>query len=251
VFAGDFRLSSARVEEHQPPAERVTLSIVIATAGRPTLGAAIESATSQMLPGDELIVIFDDSGDAGDTPRNRVLPMLRTTHVSFLDDDDEYRRGALDVIRDFGRRYPGRIGIFRRDMGMWGVAWAEKELMATATGMYVVPNIPDRLGRFARPPGAPVGRIGDYTFIVQTVANLGDPIWREEITQDIRPVKGLTGLRYRIAIGRRLKRMIGLSAPEPRGARPAYPEAEAWATEYLAAREAIRARKPPPDAVSS
>jgi hypothetical protein len=215
--------------------ERITLSIVLATTGRPTLGAAIKSATSQMLPGDELIVIFDDSGDAGDTPRNRVLSMLRTTHIAFLDDDDEYRPGALDVIRAFAREHPKRVGIFRFDMGMWGVAWSEKDLMASGTAMYVLPNIPEKLGRFGRPPGAPDGRVGDYTFIVQTVANLGDPVWREEVIQDIRPVKGLTRLRYRLALRRRLKRMVGLSAPEPRGARRAHIEARAWGEAYLAA----------------
>lgn len=215
--------------------EHVTLSIVLATTGRQTLAAAIESATSQMLPGDELIVVFDDSGDAGDTPRNRVLPMLRTTHISFLDDDDEYRPGALDVIRSFAREHPERVGIFRFDMGMWGVAWSEEDLMASGTAMYVVPNIPEKLGRFGRPPGVPDGRVGDYTFIVQTVANLGDPIWREEIIQDIRPVRGLRRLRYRLALGRRLKRTIGLAAPEPRGARRAHTEARAWGQAYLAA----------------
>jgi glycosyltransferase involved in cell wall biosynthesis len=225
------------VSEPQSTDDRVTLSIIIATTGRPTLAAAVESATSQMLPGDELVVVFDDSGDAGDTPRNRVIPMLRTTHISFLDDDDEYRPGALQVIRDFARKYPGRVGIFRRDMGMWGVAWAERDLMASATGMYVVPNLPDKLGRFGHPPGVPEGRVGDYTFIVETVANLGDPIWREEITQNIRPVKGLRGVRYRLALGRKVKRAIGLSAPEPRGAAPAHAEARAWADEHLAGRE--------------
>lgn len=208
---------------------------MIATTGRPTLGDAIRSATAQMLAGDELLVVFDDSRDAGDTPRNRVLGSLHGTHITFLDDDDVFRAGALDVIRQFASEHPGRIGIFRRDMGMWGIAWADKDLMSSATGMYVVPNVPDKVGRFGRPPGAPDGRVGDYTFIVQTVANLGDPIWREEITQDIRPVRGLTRLRYRLALGRRLKRMIGLSAPEPRGARRDHTEARAWGEAYLAA----------------
>jgi hypothetical protein len=223
------------VSDRDFPNERITLSIVVATTGRRTLAAAIESATSQMLPGDELIVVFDDSGDAGDTPRNRVLPMLRTTHISFLDDDDEYRPGALDIVRSFAREHPARVGIFRFDMGMWGVAWSEKDLMASGTAMYVLPNIPEKLGRFGRPPGAPDGRVGDYTFIVQTVAHLGEPIWREEIIQDIRPVKGLRRLRYRLALGRRLKRMIGRKAPEPRGARRAHTEARAWGEAYLAA----------------
>jgi len=200
-----------------------------------------------MLAGDELLVVFDDSRDAGDTPRNRVLGSLHGTHITFLDDDDVFRAGALDVIRQFASEHPDRIGIFRRDMGMWGIAWAEKDLMSSATGMYVIPNIPDKIGRFGRPPGAPDGRVGDYTFIVQTVAKLGDPIWREEITQDIRPVRGFTRLRYRLALKRRLRRMIGLNAPEPRGARPAHTEARAWGEAYLAAhrRPVVEQESPP------
>src|SRR5437588_12629829 len=113
----------------------VALSIVIATTGRPTLDAAIRSATSQMVPRDELLIVFDDSGDAGDTPRNRVIKSLHGTHIAFLDDDDEYRPGALDAMRRFARDHPGRIGIFRIDMGMWGVAWGERDLMSSGTAM--------------------------------------------------------------------------------------------------------------------
>src|SRR5438067_3767619 len=79
--------------------DAIALSIVVATAGRDTLGASVESATSQMRAGDELLIVFDDSGDAGDTPRNRVLGSLRGTHIMFLDDDDELVPGALDLVR--------------------------------------------------------------------------------------------------------------------------------------------------------
>lgn len=217
------------------PANDVRLSIVLATTGRPTLGAAIESATSQMRPGDELLVVFDASGDAGDTPRNNVLDSLHGTHVAFLDDDDEYRPGALDAMRRFARSHPGRVGIFRIDLGLWGIAWAERDLMSSGTGMYLLPNVPGQLGRFGRVPGIPEGRVGDYKFIVETVANLGEPIWCEEVITDIRPVKGaLTRLRYRLAVGRRLKRVIGVPTPEIRGAAPRYDEARAWADAYLA-----------------
>jgi hypothetical protein len=219
----------------------VTLSIVVATTGRPTLEAAIRSATSQMVPGDELLVVFDDAGDAGDTPRNRVMGSLHGTHITFLDDDDVFRAGALDIIRRFARENPGRVGIFRRDMGMWGIAWGEEDLMSSATGMYVVPNVAEKLGRFGNVPGVPRGRVGDYRFIVETVANLGDPVWREEITQDIRPAKGLLRLRYRLALRRRLMRLVGMYVPEIRGAAPRHEQARAWADEYLAAARARRA----------
>jgi len=220
----------------------VTLSIVVATTGRPTLGVAVASATSQMLPGDELLIVFDDSGDAGDSPRNRVLDSLHGTHIAFLDDDDEYRPGALEAMRRFARTNPDRIGIFRIDLGMWGVAWAQRDLMASGTAMYLLPNLPDKLGRFGRAPGLPPGRVGDYKFIVETVASLGEPVWREEVIQDIRPVKGCTRIRHRFALRRRLRRFVGAPVPELRGAAPAYPEAREWARQLLR-----RSRQKQPD----
>src|SRR5437868_2869658 len=89
------RAYSALLQSRGLP-DDVQLTIIIATTGRPTLPAAVQSATSQMIPGDELIIVFDNSGDAGDTPRNRVLDAAHGTHIAFLDDDDEYMPGAFE-----------------------------------------------------------------------------------------------------------------------------------------------------------
>lgn len=224
--------------EALPAPDDVRLTVIIASTGRPTLGAAIESATSQMAPGDQLIVIFDASGDAGDTPRNRVLDGAIGTHITFLDDDDEYRPGALDAIRAFAREQPGRVGIFRINVGVWGPAWRphEQHLMHTATAMYVVPNVPGKVGRFGRLPELPTGRVGDYRFIVETVALQGAPVWREEIIQELRPEKRrLRRLRYRLMLRTRIRRALGLHAPGPVTPYRAYPAAERWGRELLGA----------------
>jgi glycosyltransferase involved in cell wall biosynthesis len=214
--------------------QRARLSIIVASTGRPTLRFALESATSQMLPGDELILVYDDSGDAGDTPRNRVLESATGTHLVFLDDDDEFRPGALDTVRSFAAEQPGRIGIFRLDFGLWGVGPRHQDLLSSATAMYVIPNQKGKLGRFGRVPGAKPGRLGDYRFIVETVALQGDPIWRDEIIQDIRPERRLRRrIRYRLKLRTRFKRAVGMHAPDPVAALPAYPEAEEWAREQL------------------
>lgn len=213
------------------------LTIIVATAGRPSLIDAIASATAQMLPGDELFVVFDRSGDAGDTPRNRLLDSATGTHITFLDDDDEYRPGALEGIRAFARQHPGRVGIFRRTVGLWGTSWreSEKDLMHTATGMYVVPNVPGKIGRFGWVPGAPSGRLGDYRFIVETVALQGEPVWCNTIIQEARPEKSaFKRLRYRAKLRTRMKRMLGLYAPDPKPPVRVYAEAEQWAREALA-----------------
>jgi hypothetical protein len=213
--------------------EAIALSIVVATAGRETLGASVESATSQMRVGDELLIVFDDSGDAGDTPRNRVLGSLRGTHIMFLDDDDELVPGALDLVRAFAREHPGRWGLFQLDLGPAGVVWKRTamHLMAAATAMCVVPNAPDRLGRFGRVPGAPPGRLGDYPFLVETAARLGPPVWCEEVIQALRPEKNRFKLvRYRLKLGTRVRGMLGREESDPAPPR-SYPEAEAWAAE--------------------
>lgn len=189
-----------------------------------------------MLAGDELILVFDDSNDAGDTPRNRVLDSATGTHIVFLDDDDEYVPGALETIRRFARANPGRIGIFRVNFGLWGPAWrdADRTLMGTATAMYVIPNLPGRVGRFGRVPGAAPGRLGDYRFIVETVALQGEPVWCEEVTQEIRPEKRrLQRVRSRVKLRTRIKGALGIDTPQPTRPVRSYPEAEEWAAERL------------------
>lgn len=222
----------------------VRLSIIVASAGRPSLRHALESATKQMLPGDELIIVFDDSGDAGDTPRNRVLDSAGGTHITFLDDDDVYMDDALAAIRTFARENPRRIGIFRARFGLWGAAWrpGEQTLLKTATAMYVVPNVSGSVGRFGRVPGAPPGRLGDYKFIVETVALQGDPVWCEQVIQDIRPERNrLKRLRYRLMLRTRIKRKLGRRAGPVLPTRE-YPAAERWALERTAELRSLRDR---------
>lgn len=202
-----------------------------------------------MRSGDELLVVFDDSGDAGDTPRNRVLDGLHGTHIMFLDDDDEFLPGALDCVRAFALEHPGRWGLFQLDRGPTGRVWKRgaTHLMAGATAMCVVPNVPERLGRFGRVSGAPPGRLGDYPFLVETAAMLGDPVWCEEPIQVLRPEKNrLKLLRYRLRLRTRVKLLLGRELPDLAPGR-SYPEAEAWARQrHLELRERLGDDAPPP-----
>ena len=229
----------------------VRLSIIVPTPGRPTVNRAIASATSQMLPGDELIVCYDASGDWGSTPRNRAIEAATGTHLTFLDDDDVYLPGALEKIRIFARRYPNRIGIFQMHRGLYGVVWTAPDptLVTTASGMFVVPNLPGKVGRFGRMPGvdaeSPAGlypfavgdraeRLGDGRFIIESVALQREPIWCPVVIQDVRPESSwFKRTRYRMKLRTRFKRMFGLSAPDPTGPIPVYPGAVKWAREML------------------
>jgi hypothetical protein len=219
-----------------------------------------------MVSGDELLVVFDTSGDWGITPRNRGIEAASGTHITFLDDDDVYLPGALDALRDFAREHPKRIGIFQMNRGLYGVVGtgSDPTLQGIASGMLLVPNIKGHVGRFGPVPGTPddgrrladypeyqeasvtaVGpraeRLGDYRFIVETVALQSDPIWRSVVIQDVRPEKrALKRLRYRLKLRTRIKRAAGLKAPDPVGPRPFYPEAAAWAEAHIrAARESV------------
>lgn len=207
------------------------LSILVATCGRRTLDKTLASITPQLESGDEILVYYDTSGDPGDTARNRMMPQARGTHFVFVDDDDELLPGALAAIRRFGVEHPSRIGIFRLNYGFEGPrSWSHQgDLWSTQTGMYVVPNVPGRLGRWGSPPGAPARRQGDYTFIVETVALQGDPVWCEEVIQEVRPVQSrFRRLRYGLALRTRARRLLGINrAPTvlPR----MNPEAFEWA----------------------
>jgi glycosyltransferase involved in cell wall biosynthesis len=157
----------------------VSFSIIVPTAGRPTLGATLASIAEQLEPGDEIFVLRDDSNDEGDTPRNSAMPRARGTHLLFMDDDDQYARGALAAIRRFAEQHPGRIGIFRMRYDNGLVLWRRPELEFgnVSTQLFVVPNVPGKLARWERQ-----GRvIGDYVFITETVKLQGDPIFCDQI----------------------------------------------------------------------
>ena len=192
-------------ESHDGPLP-VSFSVIVPTCGRPTLRYTLASVTPQLEPGDEIIVCRDSSGDCGDSARNRMVTQARGTHLIFVDDDDELRPGALTMIRGFATDHPRRIGIFRANR-LGGPTWSKPgDLNESGNALYVIPNIPGKLGHWESPPGAGPGRRGDYTFIVETVALQGDPIWREEIIQEIRPEKNpWRRFRYRLSLRTRIR----------------------------------------------
>jgi hypothetical protein len=190
-----------------------TFTIILPTTGRKTLRRTLVSITSQLEPGDELFVVYDDSGDLGDTPRNQTMHRAAGTHLLFMDDDDEYASGALATIRRFANENPGRIGIFRMRHPTGPMRWHTRELRYTnvSTQLFCVPNIPEKLAEWKQ-----VGRrIGDFRFISFTSAYMGQqPIFVDAVTVLARPVHnplqlGWMKLRYRARLGTRLRRLRG------------------------------------------
>ncbi|HEY1370133.1 MAG TPA: glycosyltransferase family A protein [Gaiellaceae bacterium] len=249
----------------------VRLSIIVPTPGRPSAAQAVASAVEQMRSGDELLLVCDTSGDWGITPRNRAIAAATGTHLIFLDDDDVYLPGALDTIRAFAAEHPGRIGIFRIRRGITGEIPTAPTLRnaTTASGIYVVPNLQGKVGRFGPVPGVPdrdtdyhgyeglvdtfgprAERWGDFRFIVETIALQGDPIWRDEVLQQQRPERSaLKRVRYGLRLRTRLRRALRREpapGPAPAPAGSAFPEAMQWAEDHLrqARGDAVEAAMP-------
>jgi len=197
-----------------------TVSIIVPTKGRPSLSRALASVAAQLKPGDELIVVRDDTGDSGDTPRTDAMQRARGSHLAFLDDDDAYAPGALEAMRRFAREHPGRIGIFKMQHPVGTTHWRDGEPVLryanVSTQNFLIPNIPGKLGRWLEAPGRSGGRTyaGDYVFITETVELQGEPVFVDEVIVYVRPIDNpllrfWVRARHRAALRTRLRRLAG------------------------------------------
>jgi glycosyltransferase involved in cell wall biosynthesis len=163
----------------------VTFSVIVPTRGRTTLDATLASITEQFEPGDEVIVRCSRDEDFGNSARQSMIERAKGTHLLFMDDDDQFARGALATMRAFAREHPGRIGIFRMRYLDGRVLWTEPvlRLRNVSSQMLCVPNVPGKLGRWVSPE---YPRVADYEFVRATAELQGEPIFREEIVAHIR-----------------------------------------------------------------
>ena len=171
-----------------------TFSIIVGTAGRKTLKRTLRSITPQLEPGDELFILRDDSGDAGDTPRNQTMSRAVGSHLLFMDDDDVYVPGAFAKMRRFADENPGKIGIFRMEYTTGPKRWQVPELKNrnVSTQIFLVPNVPGKLGVWEHR-----GTVhGDYVFIEETARLQGEPVFVDEVTVRVRPVRNPLKVLY-------------------------------------------------------
>ncbi len=182
-----WRADNVRHLERAKAIPGISLSIIVPTSGRPSLNRTLASITSQMLPQDQLLVLRDDSGDWGNTPRNHGITMATGDYLMFMDDDDTYHEGALAMVRRALAENPGRPHIFRMARhGRMHDCLPDKKIVAAgqiSTQMFVFPNNPERLGRWSQ------RYEGDFDFADSTLA-LYPPdslIWRDEIIAIWRP----------------------------------------------------------------
>ena len=185
-----------------------TFSVIVPTKGRPSIHRTLESIVPQLEHGDEVIVVRDSTGDSGDTARNDGMSRARGTHLLFMDDDDVYVPGAFAKMRRFADENPGRIGIFRMEYTTGPKRWRVPELKNrnVSTQIFLVPNVPGKLGVWEHR-----GTVhGDYTFIDETARLQGEPIFVDEVTVRVRPIRNPLKVlwiraRYRAALRTRLR----------------------------------------------
>lgn len=194
-----------------------TLSIIVPTRGRKTLERTLRSIAGQLQPGDEVIVLRDETGDSGDSARMSGMERARGSHLAFMDDDDVYGPGALEKMRRFARDNPGRIGIFKMKHPVGTTHWRDGEPVLRYANVssqnFLVPNVPGRLGRWTDRPPRPGGGAydGDYAFIARTVEMQGEPLFVDEVTVFVRPIRNplrlsWIRLRYHARLRSRLRR---------------------------------------------
>lgn len=165
--------------------DKVTFSIIVATMGRPSLRALLQSIADQpLMPGDEVLVIGDlnhgiDPGESivhefgrqffyhscdgpkgayGGPQRNLGLTLAGGTHLNYQDDDDLMAPGALAVMRSKCEEYPKQPLIFR-------MRWPDGNETENFVGgqCFVCPNTPYKVGFFSYEYS------GDQNFIQTTM----------------------------------------------------------------------------------
>ncbi len=190
----------------------VSLSIIVPTCGRPSLKRTLDSCLVQMTPDDRIIVVGDGPQPAseelctsvderiiyldgpltkcyGHKQRQVGLPVAAEDYVVFMDDDDVFTPGALQVIRDAAGRWPGRPMLFQFIDKNGAVIWQRPELRQgnVGTPCIVLPNKPELFGTWGD------RYEGDYDFIRSTVDRWpgGEQAiaWRPNIVADCRPVR--------------------------------------------------------------
>lgn len=120
-----------------------TLSIIIASNGRPTLAATLASVSTQVQPGDEILVDVNKDSPWGHRARNRRMPQTFGDGLMFIDDDDVYLPGALQLARLALDRHPDRMHMFKMRYENGVELWIDEEIRLgnVSTQMFVVPNL--------------------------------------------------------------------------------------------------------------
>jgi glycosyltransferase involved in cell wall biosynthesis len=121
---------------------------------------------------------FKSTKDYGNKLRDMIMAITGKDYFIFLDDDDIFVPGAIDIIKcETAQHYPKPI-IFKMINGNGEILWKNREVTPGNVGgsMFCCPNTPGKLGKWAN--GA--GHRSDFEFIRGTLEKYG-PGWRQNI----------------------------------------------------------------------
>lgn len=191
----------------------IIFSIIIPTIGRQELLRTLESLKGAGIrPTDEIFVIADGThpearatcedfegflnikyletrktGCFGSHQRNVGMGLARGTHLLFMDDDDRYKPGALDIVRKAVAEAPNVPHFFKAenmtDRRQWKIIWKEKKVSLgnLSSQMFVFPIIDGLLGNW------PIGHCCDFGFVRDTMPRFGEDriVWHEEVIAEL------------------------------------------------------------------
>ena len=167
----------------------MSISVIIPTVGRPTLERTLASVAPQLEAGDEILVLRDNTGDLGNTPRDKAVEIAHGSHLWFIDDDDIAMPGALAAMRRVATR--GVMACFRMAYGEHSeepgrMLWERKvvEPGNLGTPCALVPNI-NGLPYWTEANDELI--FSDIRFLMKVARTCRDVTWHEDIVAVIRP----------------------------------------------------------------
>ena len=89
-----------------------SLSVVIASGGRPSLSQTLASIVPQLSVYDEFLVVGSQREPWGHGSRNRAMPWCTGDLIGFCDDDDEWVPKAIPLIRAAAKQQPKAVHVF-------------------------------------------------------------------------------------------------------------------------------------------
>lgn len=180
-----------------------SLTIIVPTIGRGSLKFTLDSIAKEIGMFDQVFIVGDGiypmakaivdgygmqyayfelpdgpHQDWGARARNFAIPISKKGYIAFMDDDDCYLPSAFASIRIAIQEHPGKPLIFKMLHGN-RLIWERQtfEIGNVSSQMVVLPNRPDKIGRFSE------RYEGDFDFIKGTADLYGDEpfVWRHEI----------------------------------------------------------------------
>ena len=206
---------------------RPTFSVIIPTAGRPTLAATLERLQRANRGDIEILVVTDGEqpvaeeiasrldvslirGPAthrwGNAQRQLGVELARGRYLLFIDDDDVHTRHAFRHLRRAVSRTPNRIILFRmRRRG--SILWQTTQLESGNVGTpeFVIPNVPGKLGSWI---ATDERYESDFDFVSSCVEKQGEPIWDSHVIALAPPFSAVEWLRHKVALRTRLRRLL-------------------------------------------